>query len=53
MLLFDAHLDLAMNALEWDRNLELEVAELRAMEVGMPDPGRGRSTTTFLSLIHI
>ena len=47
MLLFDAHLDLAMNALEWDRNLELELAELRAMEVGMPDPGRGRSTTTF------
>jgi membrane dipeptidase len=46
MLLFDAHLDLAMNALEWDRNLELEINDLRALEENMSGPGRGRGTTT-------
>ena len=35
MLLIDAHLDLAMNALEWNRNLDLEVAEIRAAEAAM------------------
>ena len=29
MLAFDLHLDLAMNALEWNRDLRLPVAELR------------------------
>ena len=29
MPLFDAHLDLAMNALNWDRNLDLEGAAIR------------------------
>jgi len=46
MLLFDAHLDLAMNALEWDRNLELEINDLRSLEENMSEPGRGRGTTT-------
>ena len=46
MLLFDAHLDLAMNALEWDRNLELEIKDLRALEENMSEPGRARGTTT-------
>lgn len=32
MLLFDAHLDMAWNALEWNRNLELPVAEIRMFE---------------------
>jgi membrane dipeptidase len=32
MLIFDAHLDLAWNAVEWNRNLELPVAEIRAFE---------------------
>ena len=35
MLLIDAHLALAMNALEWNRNLDLEVAEIRAAEAEM------------------
>jgi len=29
MLIFDAHLDMAWNALEWNRNLELPVHKIR------------------------
>lgn len=44
-LLFDAHLDLAMNALEWNRDLTRPLAEIRAAEAGMNDkPGRGAGT---------
>ncbi len=32
MLIFDAHLDMAWNALEWNRNLELPVAGIREFE---------------------
>jgi membrane dipeptidase len=46
MLLFDAHLDLAMNALEWDRNLDLDVHEIRRAEAGRVEKGRGRGTTS-------
>lgn len=46
MIIFDAHLDLAMNALNWDRNLDLGVYEVRAAEAGMTAKGRGRGTTT-------
>ena len=46
MLLFDGHLDLAMNALNWDRNLDLEVHETRRAEAGMAEKGRGRGTTS-------
>jgi membrane dipeptidase len=47
MLLFDGHLDLAMNALNWDRNLDLDVYAIRRAETGMEEKGRGRGTTTF------
>jgi membrane dipeptidase len=46
MLLVDAHLDLSMNALEWNRDLELEVEQIRQAEKGMEQPGRARGTTT-------
>jgi len=46
MLLIDGHLDLAMNALDWDRNLELGVYEIRRGEEGMTQKGRARGTTT-------
>ncbi len=46
MLLVDAHLDLAMNALEWDRNLDLSVGEMREAEKDMQQKGRGNGTTT-------
>lgn len=37
MLIIDAHLDLSMNALEWNRNLRLPVADIRKIESGMTD----------------
>ncbi len=43
-MLFDAHLDLAMNAIEWNRDLTRPLAEIRALEahrVDRPDRGRG------------
>lgn len=45
---FDAHLDLAMNAMEWNRDLRRPVDRLRASEEGMTDkPDRGGSTVSF------
>lgn len=44
MLIFDAHLDLSMNALEWNRDLTRPVAEIRAREAGKSDkPDRGNA----------
>jgi membrane dipeptidase len=41
----DAHLDLALNALEWNRDLTRPITEIRAAEGGLRDKaGRGRST---------
>lgn len=37
MLLFDAHLDLSMNALEWNRDLSRPLAEVRRREQGRTD----------------
>ncbi len=37
MLIFDAHLDLAMNALEWNRDLTQSVEKIRAREKGLTD----------------
>jgi len=47
MLLFDAHLDLAWNALGWKRDLTRSVAELRASEAEMTEKGRGCNTVAF------
>ncbi len=48
MLIFDVHLDLSLNAMEWNRDLRLSVAELRAVEAGMKDmKGRGSGTVAF------
>ena len=46
--IFDAHLDLALNAIEWNRDLRLPLAELRRGETHLRDkPGRGRGTVAF------
>lgn len=48
MLLFDAHLDLAMNALEWNRDLTRPIDEIRQREAKWTDkPDRGRGTVCF------
>ena len=50
-LFFDAHLDLSMNALEWNRDLRWTVNEIRASEAEMTDkPDRGNGTVSFPSL---
>ncbi len=47
-LFADAHLDLSMNALEWNRDLRWSVPEIRESEQGMTDrPDRGRGTVSF------
>lgn len=51
MFLIDAHLDLAMNAMEWNRNLRLNVQEIRASEIGMTDkPDRAKGTVSLPAL---
>ena len=37
MLIFDAHLDLSMNALEWNRDLRWNINDIRKSEAGMTD----------------
>src|SRR5215217_7318781 len=44
-LLFDAHLDLALNAIEWNRDLTQPLEEIRSREAHLRDkPDRGRGT---------
>jgi membrane dipeptidase len=50
MLLIDGHLDLAMNALNWDRDLDLEVDAIRQAEASMTEKGRGRGTVSLPEL---
>ncbi len=46
MLIFDAHLDLAWNAIDWNRDLRLPVEGIRKSEEGMPGKGRGQNTVS-------
>ncbi|MFT3677124.1 MAG: membrane dipeptidase [Chitinophagaceae bacterium] len=51
MLIIDAHLDLSMNALEWNRDLRLPVADIRLRESGMTDkPDRRLGTVSLPAL---
>src|SRR5450432_2192502 len=51
MFIVDAHLDLAMNAMEWNRDLKLPVDQLRDREKGLKDkPDRERNTVSLPSL---
>lgn len=50
-LIFDGHLDLSMNALEWNRDLRWSVDEIRKSEEGMTDkPDRGKGTVSFAAM---
>jgi len=42
--IIDAHLDLAWNALQWNRNLLDPVEDIRVAEHHVPGPGRGQGT---------
>ncbi len=48
MLILDAHLDLSMNALEWNRDFTRSLDEIREREAGRTDkPDRGRGVVSF------
>jgi len=51
MFIMDAHLDLAMNAMEWNRDLKQPVAQLREREKGLTDkPDRERNVVSLPAL---
>jgi membrane dipeptidase len=51
MLIVDAHLDLSMNAMEWNRDLTQPVADIRKRESGLSDkPDRGKGVVSFPEL---
>ena len=51
MFIVDAHLDLSMNALDWNRDLTQPVQKIRERELGKTDkPDRGLNTVSFPEL---
>ena len=51
MFTIDAHLDLSMNAMEWNRDLRQSVQQIRSNEIGMNDkPDRGNATVSLPAL---
>ena len=51
MFIIDAHLDLSMNAMEWNRDLRKSVDEINASEQGLTDkPDRGNATVSLPEL---
>ena len=51
MFIIDAHLDLSMNAMEWNRDLTKPVSEIRAREAGRTDkPDRGKGVVSLPAL---
>ena len=50
MLIVDAHLDIAYNALGWDRDLLQPIAKIREAEAGMGQKGRGLNVVNFAEL---
>ncbi len=49
--IFDAHLDLAMNAIEWNRDLTRPLPDIRAAEAHLKDkPDRGHNTVSFAEM---
>jgi membrane dipeptidase len=50
-MILDAHLDLAMNALEWNRDLSRPIEEIRGRERDLTDkPDRGRGTVSLAEM---
>jgi membrane dipeptidase len=51
MFTIDAHLDLSMNALEWNRDLTKPLSEINSREMGLTDkPDRGNAVVSFPEL---
>jgi len=50
-VIFDAHLDLSMNALEWNRDLTRPIQEIRHREKDLTDkPDRGKGTVSLTEM---
>jgi len=47
MIIIDSHLDLAWNALSWNRDLTKSVHDIRKAETGMTETTRGANTVAF------
>lgn len=50
MIAFDAHLDLAWNAIDWNRDLTRPVSEIRSAERALTARARGTNTVSFPAL---
>jgi membrane dipeptidase len=52
VLIFDSHLDIALNGVDWNRDMRMEVSAIRAQErlLNMTAPGRQTNTTSFPEL---
>ena len=51
MFIIDAHLDLSMNALEWNRDLRRPIAEINRREIGLTDkPDRAKGVCSLPEL---
>ena len=50
MLIVDSHLDIAFNAIEWDRDLFQPITKIREAEAGMGQKGRGLGVVNFEEL---
>ena len=50
MIVIDSHLDISWNALNWNRDLNQTVAQIRAAEAGMTEKGRATNTVSLPEL---
>ena len=50
MLIVDSHMDIAFNALEWNRDLTQSITPIRESEAGMDRKGRGAGVVSFQEL---
>lgn len=50
MLIVDSHLDIAFNALDWNRDLTQSITSIRESEAGMTRKGRGAGVVNFAEL---
>ncbi|MCY4372522.1 MAG: membrane dipeptidase [Spirochaetaceae bacterium] len=50
MLIVDSHLDIAFNAVDWNRDLTQSITSIREAEAGMAGKGRGAGVVSFEEL---
>ncbi len=50
MLIVDSHLDVAYNAIEWNRDLLQSISQIRESEAGMAEKGRGLNVVNYEEL---